>query len=96
MWGTMENKLYETGSVVGIEPATSESQGKPSEEAEGKGPTRSSDGLNWTDLDASKTLVRQLMDAVNTQEEYELLVRDLEELEALCPSCSNSLKGGAA
>jgi len=36
------------------------------------------------------------MDAVNTQEEYEMLVRELEELEALCPSCSNPLKGGAA
>jgi hypothetical protein len=92
----MENKLHETGSVVGIKLATSESQGKPSEEVQGKGPTRSSYGLSWTDLEASKTLVRQLMDAVNTQEEYELLVRDLEGLEALCPSCSNSLKGGAA
>ena len=92
----MENKLYETGSVVAVELATRESQGKPSEEAGGKGPIRSSHGLSRTDLEASKTLVRQLMDAVNTQEEYEMLVRELEELEALCPSCSNSLKGGAA
>jgi hypothetical protein len=93
---SMENKLYETGSVVGTELATRESQGKPSEGAEGKGPIRSSHGLSRTDLEASKRLVRRLMDAVNTQEEYELLERDLEELEALCPSSSNALKGGAA
>ena len=92
----MENKLHETGSVLGIEPAPSESQGKPSDEAEEKGSARSSYGLSWTNPQVSKTLVRQLMDVVNTQEEYELLERDLEDLVAPCPSRSNSLKGGAA
>lgn len=40
--------------------------------------------------------VRRLMEIVNTQEEYELLVQDLQELQALGPLCSNVLKGGAA
>ena len=92
----MENKLHETGSVVGIQWAASESQGKLSEEPKGRGLARSSHGLSWTDPEASKRLVRRLMDVVNTQEEYELLERDLEELGALCPSSSNILKGGAA
>ena len=92
----MENKLYETGSVVEIQLAISESEGKPSEEIQAKGPTRSSYGLSWTNPEASKRLVGWLMDIVNTQEEYEMLERDLVELEALCPSCSNTLKGGVA
>ena len=92
----MENKSHETGSVVRIESATFESSGKPFRGAERKEPTRSRYGLSWTDPEASKRLVRWLMNVVNTQEEYELLERDLEELETLCPSRSNSLKGGAA
>jgi len=38
----------------------------------------------------------RLMEIVNTQDEYELLVQDLEDLQALGPLCSNVLKGGAA
>lgn len=92
----MENKSHETGSVVEIEPATSNAQGKPADPAEAREPAHSRSGLIWTDPQGSKQLVRQLMDVVNSKEEYEELQRDLEELEALCPSCLNSLKGGAA
>lgn len=92
----MENRLHETGSVVGVEPATAKSQGKQFEQAGRKGPTQAYHRLGWTDPEASKRLVRRLLGVVNTQEEYELLERDLATLEALCPSCSNSLKGGTA
>jgi hypothetical protein len=93
----MENELNETGVVVRVEPATWQSQGKPVNLAGEKEPIGSSSGLIWTNpAAASERLVRQLLEIVNTQDEYELLQRDLEQLHALCPSCSNVLKGGAA
>ena len=92
----MENKLHETGSVFGLEPTIEKPQGKPSHHGRRREPIPSSYGLNWTNPKASQRLVRWLMDIANTQEEYELLEWDLAELEALCQSCSNSLKGGAA
>ena len=73
---------------------TFESPGKPFGGAERREPTRSRYGLSWTDPEASKRLVRWLMNVINSQGEYELLERDLQELEALHPSHSNRLKGG--
>lgn len=50
----------------------------------------------WSNPEASKRLIKQLLALVNSKEEYELLVRDLAELEHLFPSSSDSLKGDAA
>jgi len=91
----MENKLHETGSVVEVELATPKSEAIESQHPDRKEPTQAYHRLGWTDPEASMKLVRWLMDIVNTQEEYELLERDLVELEAWCPSSSIPLKGGA-
>ena len=50
----------------------------------------------WPHPEESIKLIKSLMGYVNSKEEYELLVRDLAELEQLFPSSSDSLKGGAA
>ena len=92
----MENESNETGVVVRVAPATWKSQGKPLNLTGEKEPIGSSRGLRWTNPAGSERLVRRLLEIVNTQEEYELLVQDLEELQALGPLCSNVLKGGAA
>jgi len=92
----MENKLHETGSVIKAELAAPKSEGTECPHSGRKEPTQADHRLGWADPDASDELVRWLMGTVNTQEEYELLERDLAELVALYPSSSISLKGGVA
>jgi hypothetical protein len=95
--GAMENKLNETGCLIEVEPGLPESggQGLTREEVCRKGPF-TLEAMGWADAEATKALDRQLLDVVNSQEEYEMLVRELAELEALFPSSSMSVKGGAA
>jgi hypothetical protein len=92
--GTMENRLHETGADFGKTACLPKSRDAEliaasacrKELAEGEGPHKS----NWSNPEASKRLIQQLLQLVNSKEEYELLERELAELEQLFPSSSES------
>ena len=98
IWPAMENTLCETGVDLRIRSLWPESAAPqlgqvflaPVEPARG---TRES---RWRDPAASRTLIRQLMAIVNSGHEYELLRRDLAELDRSYSSSSSVVKGGAA
>jgi hypothetical protein len=95
--GAMVNKSNETGCLIRGERDLPESGGQGlTEEKTGRTEPHAPQTLTWADPEASKILLRELLGLVNYQEEYEMLLADLAELEALCPSSSQSLKGGAA
>jgi hypothetical protein len=92
MWGTMENRLNETGADFGKTSYLPKSRNAElivdsacrKEPAEGEGLHKS----DWSNPEASKRLIQQLLELVNSKEEYELLERELTELEQLFPSSS--------
>ena len=49
----------------------------------------------WKDPVGSRELVKQLLDAVNSESEYDMLLEDLAELDSIIASQSSQLKGGA-
>jgi len=86
----MENRLIETGTQFGSTSCVPQSR---------------SDGFTFispcrrtrANIDAEIKLIRELLQLVNTKEEYELLERDIADLEGLSLLVSSSsLKGGAA
>jgi hypothetical protein len=98
IWPAMESTQYETGVDLGIRPSWSESAAQtltmvilaPIE------PTRGTSKSRWEDPAASRELIRQLMAIVNSRREYEMLRRDLAELDRSCSLSSSVVKGGAA
>jgi hypothetical protein len=95
--GAMVNKSNETGCLIRGERDLPESGGQwLTEETTGRTEPHAPQLFGWADPEGSKVLLRELLGLVNCQEEYEMLLADLAELEALCPPSSQSLKGGAA
>lgn len=52
--------------------------------------------IAWKDPAASRELVQQLLETVNSEAEYDMLIGQLAELDATLASQSQQLKGGAA
>ena len=94
----MENRLNETGADFAKTSCLPKSRDAELivDSACRKEPAEGHHKSNWSNPEASKRLIQQLLELVNSKEEYELLERELAELEQLFPSFSDSLKGGAA
>jgi hypothetical protein len=94
--GTMENRLNETGADFGKTSCLPKSRSREliadsvcrKEPAEGEGLHKS----NWSNPEASKQLIKQLLQLVNSKEEYELIEQDLVELEFLTTSPSELIE----
>jgi hypothetical protein len=94
---SMENKLNKTGADFGKHLCLPKLR---NHELNSNSVCRkeSSDRLqriNWSNPEASKQLIKELLQLVNTRAEYELLKQELSEIERLFSS-SLLLKGGAA
>jgi len=92
MWGTMENRLNETGDDFGTTPYLPKSRDAEliTESVCRKEPVEDLQKSIWKNPEASRRLCKQLLELVNSKEEYELLQRDLAELEQLFPSPSKT------
>lgn len=90
MWRGMKNKFKKTGTEFGNTSCMPKSRkNELSSTLDGR--------RARCHIEAEIKLIQQLLHIVNTKEEYELLERDLAELERLYPLISSSsLKGGAA
>ena len=92
----MENRLNETGADFGKTSCLPKSRSREltadsacrKEPAEGEGLHKS----NWSNPEASKRLIKQLLQLVNSKEEYELLEQELAELEFLTTTPSELIE----
>lgn len=93
----MKNKLNETdidfGNTCHIVPKSndkfSENEALPNEQNSNLRKTQ------WNSPLASRKLVKELLGLVNSEAEYNMLLKDLAELDAIIASQSSKLKGGA-
>lgn len=93
----MKNKFNETGPDFGntchIVPKSndkfSENETLPNEQNNNLGKTQ------WNNPSASRKLVKELLQLVNSEAEYNMLLKELAELDAIIASQSSKLKGGA-
>ena len=89
----MKNKFNETGSDFGnLQSLTKSQTAKSDSRKEQLDKLRA----KWPYPEKSKTLIVQLLELVNSKEEYEQLQKDLAELEILTSLNLLKLKGGAA
>jgi hypothetical protein len=90
----MENRLNETGADFGKTaclPKSSDAELSANSVCR-KEPAEGLHKSYWSNPESSKRLIAQLLQLVNSKEEYELLVRDLAELEQLFPSSSELIE----
>ena len=94
MWGTMENRLNETGADFGKTACLPKSRDAEliAGSACRKEPAEGLHQSDWNNPEASKRLIQQLLELVNSKEEYELLEQELAELEQLFPSSSELIE----
>jgi len=96
---SMENKLNKTGADFG-KPLCLPKLRNHELNSNSVCRKESSDRLqriSWSNPEASKQLIKELLQLVNSKAEYELLKQELSELEWLFSSSSSLLlKGGAA
>jgi hypothetical protein len=93
----MKNKLDETDTIGGkIYWIVPESQDEFSEDQFPNERDYDLGNIPWKDPAASRELVKELLGVVNSEAEYDLLLKQLAELDSICASRSLQLKGGAA
>jgi len=87
----MENKFYETGAEFGKTSHVPKLRNNEltADPASRKEQTGNLQRISWSNPEASKQLIQQLLQLVNSKEEYVRLQCDLEELEELFPSSSS-------
>lgn len=94
----MKNKFNETGSDFGrihhIEPKSND--GFSGYEFLANEPDCYMGKIKWTNPVALRELVKELLGLVNSEAEYNMLLKDVGELDIIIASQSSKLKRGAA
>ena len=90
----MENRLNETGTDFGKTSCLPKSRSNELKTNSicRKEHTDSLQRISWSNPKASKRLIKQLLQLVNSKAEYELLEQDLAELEQFFPSSSELIE----
>ena len=93
----MNNKIDETDTIYGkIYWVLPKSDNEFSEDTfRPARPDYKPGKIQYKDPVGSRELVKQLLDTVNSESEYDMLLEDLAELDAIITSQSSQLKGGA-
>ncbi len=92
----MKNKFNETGSDFGNINSLTKSRTSESSELCSRKEQINKLKVKWPYPEKSKKLIVQLLELVNSKEEYEQLQKDLAELEFLISFNSSKVKGGTA